>query len=263
MEHDTLQRRSMATIKNMGINSYSQIVSAFRAQGDLTEDQLTILPVLQNALGISRERHTAEVKRALYDEQLSEIASSINPSSDAINWEAEANYACPTVVHHPPNTKYIQLAEHVLQTTPPTTIIQHPPPITTTKLNRDLQQLVRNEMKQDGIINATQQQLTTTTKQNFNNTDIQGSKVIRLVRAKQATKRKSSLDTLIEVVQKELLRVNGQTKSISPSSSPPHYFQTHSLSSSKIHNRISQSTSTPHRSIISSVLPSSHPGSLT
>lgn len=58
----------------LGVNSYSQIVSAFRAQGDLTEDQLTLLPVLQNALGISRERHTAEVKRALYDEQLSEIA---------------------------------------------------------------------------------------------------------------------------------------------------------------------------------------------
>jgi hypothetical protein len=59
----------------LGVNSYSQIVSAFRAQGDLKEDQLTILPVLQNVLGISRERHTAEVKRALYDEQLSEIAS--------------------------------------------------------------------------------------------------------------------------------------------------------------------------------------------
>ena len=92
MEHNTLQRRSAGTIKNMGtnyfstssirpcvsfflgVNSYSQIVSAFRAQGDLTDDQLTILPVLQNALGISRERHTAEVKRALYDEQLSDIA---------------------------------------------------------------------------------------------------------------------------------------------------------------------------------------------
>jgi hypothetical protein len=59
----------------VGVNTYSQIVSAFRAQGDLTEDKLTILPVLQNALGISQERHTAEVKRALYDEQLSEIAS--------------------------------------------------------------------------------------------------------------------------------------------------------------------------------------------
>ena len=59
----------------LGVNTYSQIVSAFRAQGDLTDEKLTILPVLQNALGISRERHTAEVKRALYDEQLASIAS--------------------------------------------------------------------------------------------------------------------------------------------------------------------------------------------
>jgi hypothetical protein len=86
---------------------------------------------------------------------------------------------------------------------------------------------------------------------------ILGSKVVRLVRAKQATKRKTSLDTLIEVVQKELLRVNGQTNSISPSSSPPYYSQTRSLPSLKLQNRISQSTLTPHRSIISSVLPSS------
>jgi hypothetical protein len=71
----------------------------------------------------------------------------------------------------------------------------------------------------------------TTTKQNFTNfanTDLNGSKVIRLVRAKQATKRKSSLDTLIEVVQKELLRVNVQSNSTSPSFSSPHYSQTRS-----------------------------------
>jgi hypothetical protein len=177
MEHNTLQRRSAGTIKNMGVNSYSQIVSAFRAQGDLTDDQLTIFPVLQNALGVSRERHTAEIKRALYDEQLSEIASSINSSSNTTKWEVEANYACPTIVHHPPTTKYVQIAEQVLQTTPPTTIIQYPPATTTTKLNRDLQKLVHDEVKHDGIINATQQQLNNTTKlnfNNFNNTDIQG-----------------------------------------------------------------------------------------
>lgn len=116
---------------------------------------------------------------------------------------------------------------------------------------------------------------------NFNPTDIQGklitslictfdvlflgAKVLRLVRAKQATKRKTSLDTLIEVVQKELLRANTQTNSISPLSSPPHH---HSLarsfpSSTKLHNRAIQSNSSPHRSMISSILPSSHPGSLT
>lgn len=58
-----------------GVNTYSQIVSAFRAQGDLTDEKLTLLPALQNALGISRERHTAEVKRALNDEELTEIAT--------------------------------------------------------------------------------------------------------------------------------------------------------------------------------------------
>ncbi|CAF1669586.1 unnamed protein product, partial [Adineta ricciae] len=72
---------------------------------------------------------------------------------------------------------------------------------------------------------------------------------------------KSSLDTLIEVVQKELLRVNGQSNSTSPSSSPPHYSQTRSttiLSSSKAVQSQQQ-----QRSTVSTVLPSSHPSSLT
>ena len=88
-----------------------------------------------------------------------------------------------------------------------------------------------------------------------------GSKVIRLVRAKQATKRKSSLDTLIEVVQKELLRVNGQSTSTSPSSSPPHYSQTRSTTNAG--SSSSSSKQVPHRSTLSSTLPSSHSASLT
>ena len=43
---------------------------------------------------------------------------------------------CPAIVHRPPNTKQVQLAEHILQTTPPITIIQHPQPRVTTKLSR-------------------------------------------------------------------------------------------------------------------------------
>ncbi|CAF0815235.1 unnamed protein product [Adineta ricciae] len=264
MEHETLQRRSMATIKNMGVNSYSQIIAAFRAQGDLTEDQSNILPVLQNTLGISRERHTAEIKRALYDEQLTEIATSINSSSDTANWEVEAGSNCPTVVHRPPDTNNVQLAEQLLQTTPPSSIIQHKKQFTKANLSHDLQQLLNDEKKHNGIINATQQQQTqtnTVAKPNFNNTDITTSKVVRLVRAKQATKPKTSLDTLIEVVQKELLRVNGQSQSISlPPSSP---LQIRSFTSPKLQNRISQANINPHRSYMSSILPSSHPGSLT
>lgn len=60
------------------------------------------------------------------------LLSSVNPSSNTTNWEAEANYACSTIVHRPPSTKYVQMAEQLLQTTPPTTVIQHSPSITTT-----------------------------------------------------------------------------------------------------------------------------------
>ena len=163
-----------------------------------------------------------------------------------MNWDMESNYMCPSVVH---------LTECVLQTNPATTMIQNPQ---TTKLSKgkfnknfiSIKKFLDNEDEMNTSTNNIG-----TTKQNFTNfanTDLNGSKVIRLVRAKQATKRKSSLDTLIEVVQKELLRVNGQSNSTSPSSSPPHYSQTRSITSQQ-----------QHRSMISSVLPSSHPGSLT
>jgi G:T/U-mismatch repair DNA glycosylase len=78
-----------------------------------------------------------------------------------------------------------------------------------------------------------------------------GSNVVRLVRAKQTIKRKSSLDTLIEVVQKELLRVNEQTNALSSTSTY----------ASKLADRTSQTIL--NRSILSTVLPSSHPASLT
>jgi len=82
----------------------------------------------------------------------------------------------------------------------------------------DIQQ---DNLNNNNINNNTQSTTKPNFTTNFSNTDLNGSKVIRLVRAKQATKRKSSLDTLIEVVQKELLRVNGQSNSSSPSASPP------------------------------------------
>ena len=95
------------------------------------------------------------------------------------------------MVHRPPDTTNVQLAEQVLQTTPPSTIIQHKNQFTKANLSmflqstirfisiiclgNDLQQLLNDEKKHNGIINATQQQQTqtnTVAKPNFNNTDI-------------------------------------------------------------------------------------------
>ncbi|CAM4746966.1 unnamed protein product [Rotaria magnacalcarata] len=244
MENKTIQCRSTATMNHMGVNSYS----TFGAQGDLTNDKLTILPIIQDTHCITQERNIPDIKHTFFDEQLAS-------STTTMNWDMEANYICPPGVHHTSNNNYIHLTDCTLQTNPSTTVIQN---TQTTKLNND------DEIQQPSTSNmgTTKQSFT-----NFTNSDLNGSKVIRLVRAKQATKRKSSLDTLIEVVQKELLRVNGQSNSTSPSSSPPHYSQTRPTTSSTSSKQSQQQQQHHHhhhqRSVISSVLPSSHPNSLT
>ncbi len=78
MENETLQRRSTATTDHMGnqiflhqsllltlIYSGINSRSTFGAQGDSTNDKLTILPVLPDTHSITQAQHT------LYDEQLS------------------------------------------------------------------------------------------------------------------------------------------------------------------------------------------------
>ncbi|CAF0741088.1 unnamed protein product [Didymodactylos carnosus] len=274
----------------MGINSYSQNISVLRTQGDLSKDKLPLLPILQQAFNVSRERHTTEVKRASYDEQpTSNPITSSNDSATTMNWEVEANYICPPVVHLTPATGYMHLADCVIQTCPPTGVIPNNPNVKATILNEDFKQLVDDEIRQqqDDVPSATAQHQHTiigNSKQNFANfgsTDLSGSKVIRLVRAKQAGKRKSSLDTLIEVVQKELQKVNGQSSSSSNNAvsssnqrtsitSKHNHHSSYSKSDhSTSHHNLSSpsfkrpSSSSPSANLLSSVLPASHPSSIT
>lgn len=56
------------------LESYSNVVGAFRAQGTLNADKLRILKELQEVFHISEARHKAEVRRVVNDESLSTIA---------------------------------------------------------------------------------------------------------------------------------------------------------------------------------------------
>lgn len=56
------------------LESYSNVVGAFRAQGILNENKLKILKDLRQAFHISDERHKAEIRRVVNDESLSTIA---------------------------------------------------------------------------------------------------------------------------------------------------------------------------------------------
>lgn len=56
------------------LESYSNVLSAFRAQGTLNAVKLQILKDLREAFHITDARHKAEVRRVVNDESLSTIA---------------------------------------------------------------------------------------------------------------------------------------------------------------------------------------------
>lgn len=56
------------------LESYSHIISVFRAQGSLSEPKAKLLEELRQLFHITQERHRAEVRRAANDEQLCTIA---------------------------------------------------------------------------------------------------------------------------------------------------------------------------------------------
>jgi hypothetical protein len=56
------------------LEAYGSLVSALRAQGELTKEKRKLLQDLAFTLNISMERHRAEIRRAVNDEKLATIA---------------------------------------------------------------------------------------------------------------------------------------------------------------------------------------------
>lgn len=56
------------------LETYSSVVSTFRAQGGLSEAKVRMLRELREVLHISQERHKAEARRVANDERLCTVA---------------------------------------------------------------------------------------------------------------------------------------------------------------------------------------------
>ena len=57
------------------LEAYSSVLSALRAQGELTKERRKVMNDLSNVLNIPIERHKAEVRRAINEELLNTIAA--------------------------------------------------------------------------------------------------------------------------------------------------------------------------------------------
>ncbi|XP_036601084.1 BRCA2-interacting transcriptional repressor EMSY isoform X5 [Trichosurus vulpecula] len=67
-------------LRKLELEAYAGVISALRAQGDLTKEKKDLLGELSKVLSISTERHRAEVRRAVNDERLTTIAHKMNLS---------------------------------------------------------------------------------------------------------------------------------------------------------------------------------------
>ena len=94
------------------LEAYSSVVSALRAQGELTKERRKVMTDLSNVLNIPIERHKAEVRRAINDELFNTIAVSMcGNANNEIEWAKEGRRIIPLLKRATPITAYTPIAD--------------------------------------------------------------------------------------------------------------------------------------------------------
>ncbi|KAH8263698.1 hypothetical protein KR044_012703, partial [Drosophila immigrans] len=91
-------------LRRLELESYSHIISVFRAQGSLSETKAKLLEELRQVFHITQERHCAEVRRAANDEQLCTIAENVCGPNTWQEWSREGRRPYPLLPRISPQT---------------------------------------------------------------------------------------------------------------------------------------------------------------
>uniref|UniRef100_UPI00358FCD2B BRCA2-interacting transcriptional repressor EMSY isoform X4 n=1 Tax=Myxine glutinosa TaxID=7769 RepID=UPI00358FCD2B len=98
-------------LRKLEMEAYAAVVSALRAQGDLSKDKKDLLGELGKIFSISTDRHRAEVRRAVNDERLSTISHHMSGPNNATEWAIEGRRLVPLLPRLLPQTIYSGLAD--------------------------------------------------------------------------------------------------------------------------------------------------------
>uniref|UniRef100_A0A8C2ZSQ2 BRCA2-interacting transcriptional repressor EMSY n=1 Tax=Cyclopterus lumpus TaxID=8103 RepID=A0A8C2ZSQ2_CYCLU len=104
-------------LRKLELEAYAGVISALRAQGDLTKDKKDLLGELTKILGISTERHRAEVRRAVNDERLTTIAYHMSGPNSSSEWSIEGRRLVPLMPRLVPQTAFTLTANAVASAT--------------------------------------------------------------------------------------------------------------------------------------------------
>ncbi|KAG5451635.1 hypothetical protein CSKR_111807 [Clonorchis sinensis] len=112
---DYSRRECYQILRRLELEAYGRIVAVFRAQGALTNEKRKVLHKLQGFFGISTERHKAEVRRVVNDEELATISETLCGKEATDDWISEGKRIVP-ILHRPsPETAYLDVANKASQ----------------------------------------------------------------------------------------------------------------------------------------------------
>ncbi|XP_023695976.2 BRCA2-interacting transcriptional repressor EMSY isoform X1 [Paramormyrops kingsleyae] len=100
-------------LRKLELEAYAGVITALRAQGDLTKDKKDLLGELTKVLSISTERHRAEVRRAVNDERLTTIAYHMSGPNSSSEWSIEGRRLVPLMPRLVPQTAFTVTANAV------------------------------------------------------------------------------------------------------------------------------------------------------
>ncbi|XP_038169759.1 BRCA2-interacting transcriptional repressor EMSY isoform X2 [Arvicola amphibius] len=100
-------------LRKLELEAYAGVISALRAQGDLTKEKKDLLGELSKVLSISTERHRAEVRRAVNDERLTTIAHNVSGPNSSSEWSIEGRRLVPLMPRLVPQTAFTATANAV------------------------------------------------------------------------------------------------------------------------------------------------------
>ncbi|KAF2364480.1 Acyl-CoA thioester hydrolase/bile acid-CoA amino acid N-acetyltransferase [Trinorchestia longiramus] len=112
---DMSPEECLGALRSRELLAYSHLVGVFRAQGELSKEKRKVLSELQHLLGITPERHKAEVRRAVSDEVLYTIAHILCGGNTQVEWAIEARRVVPLLSRALPQIAYTAYATKMAQ----------------------------------------------------------------------------------------------------------------------------------------------------
>ncbi|XP_066444380.1 BRCA2-interacting transcriptional repressor EMSY isoform X2 [Eleutherodactylus coqui] len=100
-------------LRKLELEAYAGVISALRAQGDLSKEKKELLGELSKVLSISTERHRAEVRRAVNDERLTTIAHNMSGPNSSSEWSIEGRRLIPLMPRLVPQTAFTAAANAI------------------------------------------------------------------------------------------------------------------------------------------------------